>query len=45
MNESDPQDVHSDDQFVLNFVLQHVRGLRPVSTTDELQLDEEVTFS
>lgn len=45
MNDNDAQEIHSDDQTVLTFLLQHVRGLKPVSTTDELSLDEDISFS
>jgi hypothetical protein len=45
MNDQDLDEVHSDDQSVLNFLLEHVRGIRPVSTTDELVLDDDIEFS
>ena len=45
MNDSTTQDIHSDDQSVLTFLLQHVRGLKAVSTTDGLGLDEDISFS
>jgi hypothetical protein len=46
MNDTDNnQDYAMDDQSVLTFLLQHVRGLSPVSTTDELVIDEEITFN
>jgi hypothetical protein len=45
MNDTDAQDIHSDDQSVLTFLLQHVRGLKPVSTIDDLSTGEDISFS
>ena len=38
-------DFHMDDQSVLTYLLEHVRGLSPVSTTDDLGSGEDITFS
>lgn len=45
MNNIDNEQYHSDDQSVLTFLLQHVRGLKPVSTIDELTFDDDITYS
>lgn len=46
MNETENnQDFQMDDESVLSYLLQHVRGLSPVSSTDDLALTEEITFS
>ena len=39
------QESHIDDQSVLNFLLQHVHGLRPVSTVDDLMVDDDISYS
>jgi hypothetical protein len=43
--ENEEQSPHLDDQSVLNFLLQNVRGLRPVSTADEFDLDDDISYS
>lgn len=43
--ENEEQSPHLDDQSVLNFLLQNVRGLRPVSTIDELSVDDDISYS
>ena len=46
MNDTDnKQEFQMDDESVLTYLLQHVRGLSPVSSTDDLALTEEITFS
>lgn len=42
---SDIHESHIDDQSVLNFLLQNVRGLRPVSTVDDLVTDDDISYS
>lgn len=47
MNDSleDPEQTHSDDMNVLNYLLRTVRGLRAVSTDDiSAEMDEELSF-
>jgi len=38
-------DVHIDDQSVLSYLLQHVRGLKAVSTGDDLVYDDDISYS
>lgn len=47
MNDQENQnDLHLDDQSVLTFLLEHVKGLRPVSTTDEFAVaDDDISYS
>jgi hypothetical protein len=46
MNETENnQDFQMDDESVLTYLLQNVRGLRPVSTGDDLALDEDISYS
>jgi hypothetical protein len=41
----DPEQTHSDDMNVLNYLLRTVRGLRAVSTEDiSSSMDEELTI-
>lgn len=39
------QPPHLDDESVLNFLLQNVRGLRPVSTVNEMVYDDDISYS
>ncbi len=43
----DPEQTHSDDMNVLNYLLRTVKGLRAVLADDELEHipDEDVTYS
>lgn len=34
-----------DDQTVLNFLLQHVRGLKPVSDPDDTEFSGDISYS
>lgn len=46
MNEIDnDQEFQMDDESVLTYLLQNVRGLRPVSTGDDLAFDEDISYS
>lgn len=43
-HESEPE-IQLDDQSVLTFLLQHVKGLRPVSSIDEFATDDDISYS
>lgn len=39
------QPPHLDDESVLNYLLQNVKGLRPVSTVDQIVYDDDISYS
>lgn len=45
MQHIESEDYHSDDLSVLTFLLQHVRGLRPVASDDQLVFDDDISYS
>jgi acyl dehydratase len=46
MNETENnQEFQMDDESVLSYLLQNVRGLRPVSTGDDLTYDDDISYS
>ena len=45
MDPDTPVEEHIDDQSVLSYLVEHVRGLKAVSTGEELAYDEDITLT